>query len=567
MSKTTVTKIKQQYVSRQLTTAISIAILIGMLAMFLLYASNQKREILDSNENAMSLVAQSIILNLHSIMVAGYADIARDFADGLKTIPGITEVHITRVDGSEAFLDNETIDSVNEFTGEESFYTRDTEEFSQIISPDDPILVGVLESQNMQQYYEEQNGEEFLTFLAPIKNMERCYNCHGKNHTVRGFLKVSTSLDLITKILEEKTRNTVLIFFVTSVIIIIATLSLVFESLIFPLNNLTGAMRQVANGRLHLRAPVNGNDEFTEIARNFNVMIHRIEHSYLQQQQEQNKLLAIVQTNQEGVICTDISGNIVLVNPAASKILNRKTDSLIDKPVDDLMTKFKTDSAWFDGSEESVKPRLVEYKKKNLNMVANVISDDSGTLLGRSLRFQDVTEELEIRNRLKQLSTVDSLTGLFNRRHFDQSISQEIERSVADQQQLSLLMIDIDFFKKVNDTHGHDVGDKVLVDISKIIKKAVRSNDIPCRFGGEEFIVLLPETLINNAEMLAERMRKKIENTEVGGINITVSIGVSSLNMTAANKPDELLKLADTELYRAKNSGRNLVCVTEAANV
>jgi len=554
---------KQKYVSTQLTSAISIAIIIGMLAMFYLYTTNQKREILYSNEQAMNLVTQSILLNLNSIMLAGYADIAKDFADGLKLIPGITDVHITRIDGSEAFLDNNTIDEVNFHTGEEAFYPRDEEYYAQIILKDDPNLLKVIASNQVLYFYETVEENDFLTFYAPIENSKRCQNCHGDEEAIRGLIKVSTSLEDVQTVLDDAWLNTSIIFLVTGIIIVIATLSMVFESLIFPLNELTGAMKQVANGRLHLRAPISGNDEFTEIARNFNVMIHRIEHSYIQQRQEQDKLLSIVQTNQEGVICADTDGIIVLVNPAASKILNKKIKQLMGTELVACLNDEKVVAGWFNNESELQQPKIINLNNRMLNVAANTIKNEQDNVIGKSVRFQDITDELEIKNRLQQLSTLDSLTGLFNRRHFDLTVGIEIERSSQDKQQLSLLMLDIDFFKKVNDTHGHDVGDKVLVDISKILKNAVRSNDIPCRFGGEEFILLLPETNIENAMKLAERIRRKIENTEIGGIYITVSIGVSSVDVTESKGSDELLKIADTELYRAKDSGRNKVCWPE----
>lgn len=563
MRRESANKNNRHYVSTELTSAISIAIIIGMLAMFYLYTTNQKKEILDSNEQAMNLVTQSILLNLNSIMVAGYADIAKDFANDLKSIPGVSNVHITRNNGSEAFLDNKTINNVNYHIGEEAFYTRADEDFIQIIQQDDPHLLKVLATNQVTHYYESVEGIEFLTFLAPIENTKRCYNCHGDEEAIRGIIKVSTSLDPVKKVLDEAWSNTSVIFLVTSLIIVIATLSMVFETLIFPLNELTGAMKQVANGRLHLRAPISGNNELTDIARNFNVMIHRIEHSYLQQQQEQDKLLAIVQTNQEGVICSDTNGNIVLANPAASVILNKKIKKLIGSKIETCLDGEEVVANWFQNETELSLPKVINFNERKLNVAPNIIKNEKGSIIGKSLRIQDITEELEIRSRLQQLSTLDSLTGLFNRRYFDTTVGIEIERSSQDNQQLSLLMLDIDFFKKVNDTHGHDVGDKVLVDISTLLKNEIRSNDIPCRFGGEEFILLLPETNMENAIKLAERIRKKIKKSEIGGIFITVSIGISSVDITATKGSDELLKIADTQLYRAKKTGRNKVCWPE----
>lgn len=547
------------YISKQLTIAISIVMVLGMLPMLWLFVDNQEREIMASNEDAMTKVTQSIIDNLDSIMVAGYADIAHSYALGLKAIPSISHVAITRVDGSEAFLDNMTIDSVNAMTGDDSFYPRSNEDFYQVIKPNDKHLREVINTQSIVKFYEEVNGESRLTFLAPIINQERCQTCHGDDHSIRGILKVSTSQSITDAIADKNRTNTIVIFVISIIAITLAALYNIFETLINPLNTLTGTMRRVADGFLHLRAPVNGHDELTEIARNFNVMIHRIERSNEALDQERTKLLAIVQTNQEGVICTDTTGHIVLANPSAGYILGVSADSLIGKSFDDCLGSKDEISSWFSHLPNGMDTRIQKYNQKTLSVAANLLSDESGLLIGRSLRFEDITSELEAKKRLEMLSTIDPLTGLYNRHYFNVSISHEITRSVIDSEPLNLLMIDIDFFKKVNDTHGHDAGDAVLVETANIITKLIRANDVACRFGGEEFIVLLPETPMSGAIILAERIRREIETAVISGIKITVSIGIADLKQTNNNDQDELTRLADEQLYIAKQSGRNQV--------
>ena len=559
-------KHKLPYISKQLTVVISIVMVLGMLPMLWLFIDNQKREIMASNEAAMTKVTKSIIENLHSIMIAGYADISRDYANGLKMIPGISHVSITRVDGSEAFLDNNTIDSVNAMTGEDSFYPRDSEEFYQVIKPNDKVLQEVIGTNKIVKYYETVNGEDRLTFMAPIENQKRCQTCHGEDHTVRGILKISTSQYITNQIAEDNRTNTIVIFAISIIAITLAALYNIFETLINPLNTLTGTMRRVADGYLHLRAPVHGQDELTDIARNFNVMIHRIERSNEALEQERTKLLAIVQTNQEGVVCADISGLIVLANPAAGDILGVNADSLIGKMFDECLGSGGQIKAWFNDLPDGTNTVLHKLNNKTLRVAAHILTDESGALVGRSLRFEDITQDLEAKKRLETLSTIDPLTGLFNRHYFNVAITHEITRSVADNEPLNLLMIDIDFFKKVNDTYGHDAGDAVLVETSNIINRLIRTNDVACRFGGEEFIVLLPETPIEGAKILAERMRKEIQKAVINDIKITVSIGISDLRQTTSKNPDELIRLADEQLYIAKNNGRNQVCYVEVDN-
>jgi len=165
--------------------------------------------------------------------------------------------------------------------------------------------------------------------------------------------------------------------------------------------------------------------------------------------------------------------------------------------------------------------------------------------------------------RLFNLATTDGLTGLYTIRYFKTLYDHEYSRSVRYKRSLSLILSDIDHFKKVNDTYGHQIGDLILKETAAVFRNSVRDIDVAGRYGGEEFIVMLPETPKENALILAERLRKKIEeHTAVGQdgkeYKVTISLGVSSL--TGKETMEELIKLSDTALYKAKESGRNRVC-------
>jgi len=169
---------------------------------------------------------------------------------------------------------------------------------------------------------------------------------------------------------------------------------------------------------------------------------------------------------------------------------------------------------------------------------------------------------------LKQESITDALTGLRNRRYFDQRISEEVALSTRYKLPLTLMLIDVDHFKKVNDTYGHTVGDKVLQTLSKIIQNVVRDSDIVARYGGEEIVIITPNTTKEEAAILAERLREKVEQTKVATIattqevvQVTISIGLCSLSPIITDK-EALLEESDQSLYLAKKHGRNRVVVS-----
>lgn len=159
---------------------------------------------------------------------------------------------------------------------------------------------------------------------------------------------------------------------------------------------------------------------------------------------------------------------------------------------------------------------------------------------------------------LEKLATIDDLTQIYNRRKLYELADYEIERSLRYNQPLSVIMIDIDHFKKINDTHGHDIGDQTLLSLSKIISNIIRKTDVFGRIGGEEFVLILPGTDIKSAKEFAERIRLCIENEKFSGVNhITISLGVTQCIEEDKLRP--LFKRADTALYAAKNDGRNRV--------
>ena len=165
---------------------------------------------------------------------------------------------------------------------------------------------------------------------------------------------------------------------------------------------------------------------------------------------------------------------------------------------------------------------------------------------------------------LHQALRTDTLTGLFNYRHFSEALETEMERTQRSQVSTSLLILDIDFFKKVNDTWGHEVGNQALQHIAGLLKQQVRKLDIPCRYGGEEFAVILPSTPLVAAMEVAERLRRTIEQSPLlfdeGELNLTVSIGAESYRDGMIISGDEFFHLADGYLYQAKRDGRNRVC-------
>jgi len=179
-------------------------------------------------------------------------------------------------------------------------------------------------------------------------------------------------------------------------------------------------------------------------------------------------------------------------------------------------------------------------------------------------RIVDLQKELiETNRRLELLSITDGLTKLNNHRFFQDELARAFEESERYERPLSLTMTDIDFFKKVNDTYGHAIGDEVLKSVSKLLKESARSTDLVARYGGEEFAVMMPETDLDDAIVFAEKIRALIADTPIetqaGSLTVTISLGVASVPRSRIHSAKDLIVAADKALYRAKKGGRNQV--------
>lgn len=192
-------------------------------------------------------------------------------------------------------------------------------------------------------------------------------------------------------------------------------------------------------------------------------------------------------------------------------------------------------------------------------------------IMSERLRYSNlvIADSFEMQKKFQRFAFTDALTGLHNRGWLDDMFAREVSRTERDNLPLCLIMIDVDHFKKFNDDYGHLAGDQVLVNVGENIRKPLRPNDLVARFGGEEFSVLLPETKIEHAEIIAERLRENVSKSKPGIINgeelpgVTISLGVTEYKPNYSL--ETMIASADVAMYKAKQNGRN--CVQVASKV
>ena len=212
------------------------------------------------------------------------------------------------------------------------------------------------------------------------------------------------------------------------------------------------------------------------------------------------------------------------------------------------------------------KERQVQHTQKNmLTLQESTTEDLEYKVQERTLELEIALRELSETNReLQEKNTLDALTGIRNRRYFDKKYQAEVRRSRREKTELSIVMMDIDHFKSVNDQYGHLIGDECIKIVANVLNEALkRPSDDVCRYGGEEFALILPSTDLEGAVILAEQLRCKIEKINIpvedSSINITISAGIATAIADLNHPQDVLLAFADQQLYAAKNAGRNNV--------
>ena len=537
-------------------SAVGLVILVGF------YTDQQQESLYRQNEQMMSRVTQSVIEGLQTVMLAGYADIAQDFAANLQNVDDVIDFRIVRTDGNEAFLDNKTIEDVNRRKKEELFETREEETEHRIMLVDDPDFRRAISSIEIAKIYSENDaGEKLLTFIAPIRNQDECHECHGSKQAVRGLVKITTSLLAVEQAVQTSREQAYEVAVLFMLVIVVFTGLLVRRTIVYPINRVTTAMTSVAQGDLNMSVPVLGRDEISSMAKSFNRMSQELKTTHKGLEEERDKLTTLILSAHDGMVVTDRHGSIVLMNPSAVEILRKNADDIVFDGFSHLLGDPETMRRAID--EEGYIE--IQIDQRTLQVLASTIRNHDEEVIGSAALIRDVTIEKNLQNELRQLAVSDALTGLFNRRHLDTCLVRELDRSKRYGHELSILMFDVDHFKQFNDDHGHEHGDRVLQFIADTVRRSVRKIDIPCRYGGEEFLIILPETSFECAMAVAERVRAAVEAGSVDEKGVTISIGVATCPWIMANSPQQFIEAADKALYEAKQAGRNCLRPAKAA--
>ncbi len=545
----------------KILAVIGSVVAIGLIVLVLFYSEREEQNILAQNKRTLINVLDSTHQGLRTLMLSSYGDAGPIFAEGLEGMEGLADLRVLRPDGSQAFLDNRRINAVNKRVGFEQFYPRDEERWQQVLPITHVGLQQLLDTAEMVEIYDRVDDDERLyTLLYPILNEEDCHECHLPDKKLMGLIKLTTSLKQVDQDIAASRNLSLLVLVVSLLLIMLAVSVFMRRTVIAPIRAITEAMSEAASGDLSQRVPVPKQTELRQIAQSFNQMIAELETTHSGLHKERNKLSTIILGAQEGMVATDADGQVVLVNPAAEKLLGRSYEQVMRDGFESVFMDAQWPRMLREGlsPERTVKAELDERENSFQIQLAS-IANEEGELIGSAVLIRDVTQENALRKRLEHQSRTDALTGLFNRRHFDQELAKEFRLSERYTQPVSLILFDIDHFKKFNDNYGHDQGDRVLQQVASTAQRTVRPVDVVCRYGGEEFVVIMPGADIELCRDHAERMRVAIETMRIDGLQVTCSFGLSVVPHDTISSPEQMFKAADDALYTGKEGGRNCV--------
>jgi diguanylate cyclase (GGDEF)-like protein/PAS domain S-box-containing protein len=340
------------------------------------------------------------------------------------------------------------------------------------------------------------------------------------------------------------------------------------------IGKLQEASQRLADGDLHIRvSDLLGGGELGKLGQSFDEMARRLANREDALRESETRFRNVMECAPIGMAIVALDGRLVMANHILCEILGYEKGEIeglslieithpddLDKDAMLVQSLLKGEIPFY-----SVEKRCLDKNRKDLwiNMTVSLLRSGNNSPCHAIAMIEDITVRRQMEEDLRKAASIDRITGVLNRHTSEARITQEVVRTIRYERAMSLIMLDIDRFKNINDTYGHQVGDYVLNVVASILKSNIRNNDLAGRWGGEEFMIMLPETGEREASLVAEKLRAALEKKEIDMVErVTASFGVTEIRKN--DTLDSMLKRVDDALYLAKRNGRNRVEIADA---
>ncbi len=502
--------------------------------------------------------AQTLLASLQILMINGQGTLARDWVDSMRGTAGIVDIAVLRRDGTEAFSDLDTVREVNSFLDAPVFEREPVP--SRYLSLPSPSHDKFQQALRGEVVVDSRFPEE-VTVLQPIASGTECMSCHGyDDDPLRGVLRLSLSREHTLARIDQMRANLWSVALGLVVVLAVVIWGVVRVSVLRPINHLRDAIVRVGSGERNVKLAVGSRDELGQVVTVFNAMQDQLLAT-------ETRIRAVTENVFDAIITADEQGIIESVNHAVEKMYGYSAEELVGQNVNILMPE-----PYRREHDRYIQKYIITGRGRVINSRIEVVGQrkDGSTfplelaisemVIGERRYFnavvRDITELKRQTAALQHQALHDALTELPNRTLLSDRIRQSILLSRRNQQPLALLILDLDRFKEINDTLGHQYGDRVLQQAARRMRDALRESDTIARLGGDEFAVLLPRTNVEQATHIAEKLLATVDApfyVDGQALHVGVSIGIA---LFPQHGDDEvmLLQRADVAMYVAKRN-------------
>jgi diguanylate cyclase (GGDEF)-like protein len=541
-----------------LMLVMGIAAACGLGGLWVLYDLEQDAAVIAQNERAMQKLSDSVVRGLESVMLLGSADHVDRYAERLKTVQGISDLRVLRVDGTEAFKDNKTIAGVNARLGAATFQAREKEQAVPVYPASSPHLARVASQKRSAYYYEtDEAGDRVMTLLQPLLNEQACRGCHGTDHEVRGVLKVTTSLAAVDRAIEETRYKTLLAVAAGLGAILALTFGLLRVMVVRRVARISNAMNAIVLGDYSTRVPETDRDEIGEMARNFNRMAENLLAASAQLHEGQDMMTAVLRSAHEGVVVADGNGDIIMANAAAEQMLGKNSRQIMKDGLVHLFDNPGVMQAWRaslgDVAEE------ITYRAKPLQVYLSRIRGGDQRMLGTAILLRDISGERHLREEVRRLHFTDAASGAGNARYLEHALAHYWPRARASDSSIAVLMLSVDTLKDLTLAHGTQLAERIAKRTAQVLTETLGKATPVARVAGDTFAAVLYGAAVAKAHELAEQVLETMHGAPLEGVQVWASAGVATAPGRNSGGPSDLVKAAGRALAQAIEAGGTCV--------